>query len=182
MKKFLETTTYTDTVNFIISKKFAFFHWRYILFLCRNPHKLYFDITTVLKNNRDTESMSIAISNIYEEICENKMHISVVEKFVKMYPEIVIKYPMTFVKACMYSDIDTVECLVKHGANIHFQDEYPLYISALRKRREIVQFLLNNGAKIIPNRELVMSISEGFMVRKYITKPDPEALLCEKEL
>lgn len=128
MKKFLETTTYTDTVNFIISKKFAFFHWRYILFLCRNPHKLYFDITTVLKNNRDTESMSIAISNIYEEICENKMHISVVEKFVKMYPEIVIKYPMTFVKACMYSDIDTVECLVKHGANIHFQDEYPLYI------------------------------------------------------
>jgi hypothetical protein len=45
-----------------------------------------------------------------------------------------------------------------------------------------VQFLLNNGAKIIPNRELVMSISEGFMVRKYITKPDPEALLREKEL
>lgn len=177
MKKFLETTAYKDTVNFIISKKFEFFHWRYILFLCRNPNRLCFDIATVL--NQDTEPMP-AIANIYEEICENKVHISVVKKFIEMCPEIVIKYPMFFVKACMYSD--TIEYLVRHCADIHINDEYPLYISTQLKRKDIVQFLLNNGAKIIPNRELVTFINEGFYNRKYVIKPDPEALLREKEL
>jgi hypothetical protein len=48
-------------------------------------------------------------------------------------------------KACIHGDLETVKLLCNYGVNLHYEDEWPIFMAQLGGNRNIVSLLLNNG-------------------------------------
>lgn len=80
-------------------------------------------------------------------------------------------HPTILCDACMYGHIDIVKYLVENGANIHANNEGPLYSAAIYGYLDIIKYLILNGANVHAEQDIILyhTIKRGcFDVVKFL--------------
>lgn len=173
LRIFLEKTTRIDTVNFLIKKNII--EYNHLFALCPNKNKLQFDMKTILTNAGDELYDGNRLRmQIFDEICESNPHVSVLEQFLQFFPEIPKENRRAIVAACITCDIPIIQCLLDHGADIHYNGEDMLYAAAFFGKKATVKFLVANGAKIIPEKRMKTKVTEKFHTTEFEIDVNPE--------
>lgn len=98
------------------------------------------------------------IKSAKENDLENLIYLTKKIKDVKVYNQALLQ-------SCQSGNLNIVKYLIKIGADIHFQDEFPLMISITNNDLDMVKYLVESGADIHYDNEspLIESCSYGYI-------------------
>jgi len=89
------------------------------------------------------------------------------------------------VQVCRQGDLERVKSLIDHGADVRFNDDYPLRSASSFGHLEIVKFLVRNGAdpQGVNNQPLRFACHNGHLdVVKYLIKQIPGCFYGDLDL